>query len=34
MEPEDKTKKYRNEDGKVMTQPANICSNSFSKVVY
>lgn len=27
MQPEDKTKKYRTDDGKVITQPPNICGN-------
>jgi len=34
MQPEDKTKKYRNEDGKVITQPPNILANTLSKNVY
>lgn len=27
MQTEDKTKKYRTDDGKVITQPPNICAN-------
>lgn len=32
MKPEDKTKKYRNLEGKVITNPPNICANSLAKM--
>ncbi len=34
IKPDDKNKKYRNENGKVITKPPNVCANLLSNLEY